>query len=603
MEDKTKPSLRSVINNLQSCLDEMLPDQLRNESATIFQQHLATQRDKGPSERTTWKGGLYYRYILEALKVHREWYNRNQQYVQLKKDEKRLEAHVATLRSIMASSLSTLELEVGLREAELEGRVGTYKVMFEVSKIASALSRPLVKLQVLKPNDSSISIYCDTFVLDIILSGGDGEIESTTLVTVIKEQSSQFPERDEDLLRSLQALVAGDSQPFTTKLYRLVNRAELAVKFPQTNFDKLENEMFAMLQQVCARSPKWSIARGVDGVLITFKDELQCFPLFDEPPQKRAKRAHDEDVDASADRGGWREWTGCVTFTEWKSSVVMHVLCDTPLIMSGIQSRRLAATILGYQDELREKAFMELANKAPSATKTKEDKSAFPISLESHLRFVREGSTNIVLSATQNMGLVLDCALVTKEIAGGVHFHAFPIPMLQASTDSLVRIFGVVGHSLFFQSILASCFLGRRNVFGRNEVLEMDNGAMTKVAMQVEVAAPTSMTLKLTSDVLEGESFHIEVETKEDYSMHVRLRNHPALNAAAAQIASACHSLPLLCYFLLQSSMKSAMMLADTLPEKLATDVDALENDAGDVVDDDDMAVGNDILLDDENFY
>ncbi|KDO18675.1 hypothetical protein SPRG_15409 [Saprolegnia parasitica CBS 223.65] len=42
MEDKTKPSLRSVINNLQSCLDEMLPDQLRNESATVFQQHLAS---------------------------------------------------------------------------------------------------------------------------------------------------------------------------------------------------------------------------------------------------------------------------------------------------------------------------------------------------------------------------------------------------------------------------------------------------------------------------------------------------------------------------------------------------------------------------------
>ncbi|OQR88980.1 hypothetical protein ACHHYP_06535, partial [Achlya hypogyna] len=342
MEDKTKPSLRSVINNLQSCLDEMLPDQLRNESASVFQQHLAAQKDKGSSERTTWKGGLYYRYILEALKVHREWYNRNQQYVQLKKDEKRLEAHVATLRSIMASSLSTLELEVGLREAELEGRVGTYKVMFEVSKIASALSRPLVKLQVLKPNDSSISIYCDTFVLDIILAGGDGEIESTTLVTVIKEQSSQFPERDEDLLRSLQALVAGDSQPFTTKLYRLVNRAELAVKFPQTNFEELEDETFLKLQQVCARSPKWRISRGVDGILLQFKDELQCFPLYDEalPPTKRAKRQLDE-ADGATDRAGWREWTGCVTFTEWRSSVVLHVLCDTPLIMSGIQSRRL----------------------------------------------------------------------------------------------------------------------------------------------------------------------------------------------------------------------------------------------------------------------
>ncbi|KAH9081025.1 hypothetical protein Ae201684P_011999 [Aphanomyces euteiches] len=166
---ESKPSLRTMASNLQTCLDEMLPDQLRNAPPASFQQHLIAQKEKVPAEKATWKGGLNY--LFEALKMHREWYGRNQQYVQLKKDEKRLEGHVATLRSIISSSLSTLELEVGLREAELKGRVGAYKVMFEVSRIAAALSRPTVKLQILKPNDSSISVFCDTFVLDILLTG------------------------------------------------------------------------------------------------------------------------------------------------------------------------------------------------------------------------------------------------------------------------------------------------------------------------------------------------------------------------------------------------------------------------------------------------
>ncbi|RHY21804.1 hypothetical protein DYB37_005279 [Aphanomyces astaci] len=154
MASESKPSLRTMALNVQTCLDEMLPDHFRNASSGSFQQHCTSLN------------------MLHGL--HREWYGRNQQYVQLKKEEKRLEAHVVTLRSIISSSLSTLELEVGLREAELKGRVGAYKVMFEVSRVASALSRPAVKLH---PNDSSISVFCDTFVLDIHLTGGNVSTE------------------------------------------------------------------------------------------------------------------------------------------------------------------------------------------------------------------------------------------------------------------------------------------------------------------------------------------------------------------------------------------------------------------------------------------
>lgn len=133
---------------------------------SVAQQKLGMQ-----GEKNSWRFGLNY--LFETLKQHKDWYVRNQQFVQLRKDVKRFDSHVSTIRGMISESVSKLELEAGLREAELEGRVGAYKIMFEVTKIASRLSRPLVKLQILKPSDSSLSIYCDTFVLDIVLAGGD----------------------------------------------------------------------------------------------------------------------------------------------------------------------------------------------------------------------------------------------------------------------------------------------------------------------------------------------------------------------------------------------------------------------------------------------
>lgn len=42
-------------------------------------------------------------------------------------------------------------------------------------------------------------------------------MESASLTTVEKDQSKQFPERDEDLLRSLKLLAAGDSANFMVR--------------------------------------------------------------------------------------------------------------------------------------------------------------------------------------------------------------------------------------------------------------------------------------------------------------------------------------------------------------------------------------------------
>ncbi|CAK4071314.1 unnamed protein product [Aphanomyces euteiches] len=562
---ESKPSLRTMASNLQTCLDEMLPDQLRNAPPASFQQHLIAQKEKVPAEKATWKGGLNY--LFEALKMHREWYGRNQQYVQLKKDEKRLEGHVATLRSIISSSLSTLELEVGLREAELKGRVGAYKVMFEVSRIAAALSRPTVKLQILKPNDSSISVFCDTFVLDILLTGGAGEVESASLMTVVNEVTKQYPERDADLLQCLKELISGSSERFTEKLRRLVNRAELAVKFPNTNFDEMEDELQEKLQLVCAKQTLWSVRRGVDGVLLSFRDGLQCFPLEStERPVKRLK----SDSEPVPEHNIWKSWHGCITFTEWKGAVAFHFLCDTPLVMSGIQSRRLAAIVLGYDDP--EVAFHELVNSSSSDV----------VSFQPQLRFVRDTSTNVILQRTP---VSMDCHLVTKEIVGGIKFDAFPIPHLRGSGENFMRI-------------LAVC---QKNSFGRADTtVDIDNAP--KVAIQVEVSAPTSITLKMTGDFLDAESL-VDVEIKEDCTMHVNVRNGVIADESVAQLAEATHSLPLLAYFLCQPH------LMHTVPA-----IDAQRSNPADVVtiddepnEDDDMGGmtldGDEIVLDDDSFF
>ncbi|KAF0687596.1 Aste57867_20715 [Aphanomyces stellatus] len=613
MASESKPSLRTMASNLQTCLDEMLPDQLRNASSASFQQHLVAQKEKVPAEKATWKGGLNY--LFESLKMHREWYGRNQQYVQLKKDEKRLEAHVATLRSIISSSLSTLELEVGMREAELKGRVGAYKVMFEVSRIAAALSRPTVKLQVLKPNDSSISVFCDTFVLDILLSGGAGEIESASLMTVVNGMSMMLSirERDADLLASLKELISGSSERFTEKLRRLVNRAELAVKYPNTNFDEMEDELQEKLQLVCAKQTLWSVRRGVDGVLLTFRDGLQCFPLNSTvsgpPPPKRHKPSPGDepsyptaddagaagptagsDAAATDDAAMWSTWHGCITFTEWKNAVAMHFVCDTPLVMSGIQSRRLAATVLGHDDP--EAAFNELVHSVASDA----------VGFSPQLRFVRDTSTNLILQRTP---VVLECSLVTKEIVGGITFTAFPIPLLRGSGETLGRILAVCGHSLFFHSVLASAFAGPKNEFGRHDpALDMEHAPT--VSVQVEVSAPTTITLKMTSDLLDAETL-VEVETREDCTMELHVRNGLVANDSIAQLGQACHSLPLLCYFVSQPHLLhtpaiggAASATSTDAPQDVVTIDDDDEDDDGGMGD---MALHDEIVLDDDSFF
>lgn len=64
----------------------------------LFLSIVEAQKSRLQQEKNSWRFGLNY--LFETLKQHKEWYSRNQQYVQLNKDLKRAEAHVTSIRSL-----------------------------------------------------------------------------------------------------------------------------------------------------------------------------------------------------------------------------------------------------------------------------------------------------------------------------------------------------------------------------------------------------------------------------------------------------------------------------------------------------------------------
>ncbi|KAG7385592.1 hypothetical protein PHYPSEUDO_001244 [Phytophthora pseudosyringae] len=629
---KNSPHLHSVASSLRSCLDGMLPDSLRNDSAA-FQQHLAQQRTRLQTEKNSWRFGLNY--LFETLKQHKDWYARNQQFVQLRKDVKRFESHVATVRTILAESGSKLDLEAGLRGAELEGRVGAYKVMFEVTKIVSRLSRPLVKLQILKPNESSLSVYCDTFVLDIALSGGEGAVESASLTTVEKDQTSQFPDRDEDLLKSLTLLANGDSTNFTEKLNRLINRAELAVKFTAMNFEQLELELYTKATEACSQQvggvckqqllrlagvlsnkpltnipassvlqKYWTAKRTVEGVRIMFKDPYACIPVI-EPPRKRVKL---DETQASASAGGGAsgstsgaadavamdgsngtaddpddpnnasssahadvlsplangEWAGSISFIEWRGEVALHIVGETPLVMVGQQARKLALVAMHKHSEMAATAPKDvhedekLFNEFVSWTTPDGKKPILP-----RLHFARDRSMCSVFPSRSSLAMRQEYTLTTKEISGGLKLHSFPVPLANASMETLTNVLQVCGRSLFFHALLLSAFCSRSNTFGLR--IPADNEDAVNARIKVDVAAPERITMNTGELLGPDKQVLIEVNTKPDCSLELIVKYQseatPSLtleNAVTLQkLADACHSIPLLTYYVLKRTVQA----------------------------------------------
>ncbi|DBA04848.1 TPA: hypothetical protein N0F65_004485 [Lagenidium giganteum] len=606
---KNTPQLQSVASSLRSCLDGMLPDSMRNDPAA-FQLHLNQQKLRIQAEKTSWRFGLNY--LFETLKQHKEWYARNQQFVQLRKDVKRFDNHVSTIRAILSESVSKLDLEAGLRVAELDGRVGAYKIMFEVTRIVPKLSRPLVKLQILKPSESSLLIYCDTFAMDIVLAGGEGAVESASLMTVEKEQSKQYPERDEDLLQCLKQLAAGESAPFTEKLYRLMNRAELAAKFPDMNFEQLEEEVFAKIAQACGQHKCWTAKRAVDGIRIHFKDDLYCRPIS-EPPRKKFKgepAGADSATAASAAAGaaGAEQAAaaamGADGAVDGAGMAALRLVGYTPLVMVGVPARRLALASLRKPTKAteEEKAFNDFVNWA-----TRDGRR--PILPQLH--FARDHSVCYVAPPTSNVGMRQEYSLTTKEISGGLQLQSFPIPLSNASAETISSVFQICGHSLLFHSILLSAFGAKNNTFGRRSTVESEDAV--NALIKVDVAAPERITLKVGGLFGADKHLLVELSVKADCSLNVSTKLASTLateddasrlsesHELTQKLSQACHSIPLLAYYLLQRSLS-------TQGGQAARAAKASEDCNGIVSLDDELSVsmkieGEDMLLDDMSMF
>nr|CCA21162.1 conserved hypothetical protein [Albugo laibachii Nc14] len=570
------------------------------------------QKRRLQQEKNSWRFGLNY--LFETLKQHKEWYSRNQQYVQLNKDLKRAEAHVTSIRSLLSESVCKLELEAGLREAELEGRVGAYKIIFEVTRIISKLSRPLVKLQVLhsnlhsiiilssvyrkqilKPNDSSISIYCDTFVIDIALSQGEGLLNSASLTTVQKDQFKQYPKRDEELMHSLKLLAAGDSTDFMEKVERLINRAELAVKHPEINLEQLEEDAFSKLSQI-SMNQYWDVKRAVDGIQLCFRDPFYCSAVFERSKKRtrvenmsndphstnsssaesndgRANPAESNGASTSSPQSALDhgEWNCTISFIEWNGKVAFYFVGDRPLVMVGVQARRLANEALGSFTEnennsLDEKAYNELINWTnPNGTKA----------VVPRLYFSGDTSQCFVCPTTSDVTMRQDFLLTTKEISDGLQVDSFPVLLTSATEAKLASILGILSQNLFFHSVILSMFGSPNNLFG-HRVSQMNDGVI-RAMFKVDVQAPKQFTLK-TSNFFDSEKeVLIDFHLKPDMTIDTKIKFHesanspkasemPAdqtgfapkeqqcppdlkdLNAILQKMALVCHSVPLLMY-------------------------------------------------------
>jgi hypothetical protein len=238
------------------------------------------------------------------------------------------------------------------------------------------------------------------------------------------------------------------------------------------NFEQLEEEMYTTLSDACVTHNCWTVKRAVDGIDILFKDALHCLPVVVEPPRKkmRVDEANAPDVASAAGRGTPRaedstassdgetqnsnplthgEWSGSVSFIEWRNEVALQVTGYTPLVMAGVQARRLALAIMHKPEDAdaAPTAAAAFASTLPTAPQDDEklfnefvswstSSSSSPSGQEGEARkyitpqlhFTRDHSVCSV-SPPSGSPMRQEFSLVTKEISGGLQLHAFPIPV------------------------------------------------------------------------------------------------------------------------------------------------------------------------------
>ena len=86
------------------------------------------------------------------------------------------------------------------------------------------------------------------------------------------------------------------------------------------------------------------------------------------------------------------QWVGCLTFTEWQNTVVLHVICLDPLLMAGSQARELVTTALKMPNDidtsLPDKFLSDIMNWLPYQSTSK--------AVTYQLQFSRDTSINMV---------------------------------------------------------------------------------------------------------------------------------------------------------------------------------------------------------------
>lgn len=127
------------------------------------------------------------------------------------------------------------------------------------------------------------------------------------------------------------------------------------------------------------------------------------------------------------------EWSGSISFIEWRGEVALHVVGYTPIVMVGVQARRLALAAM-------RKAAADGAAAPSAAVDPQEEEKLFnefvswvspegnkPISPQLH--FARDHSICSVFPVKSDLGMRQEYSLTTKEISGGLRLASFPIPV------------------------------------------------------------------------------------------------------------------------------------------------------------------------------
>lgn len=129
------------------------------------------------------------------------------------------------------------------------------------------------------------------------------------------------------------------------------------------------------------------------------------------------------------------EWSGSISFIEWRGEVALHVVGYTPIVMVGVQARRLALAAMRKQ---------AVEGGSPTAVDPQEEEKYFNefvswISPEGHkpispqLHFARDHSVCSVFPVKSDLGMRQEYSLTTKEISGGLRLASFPIPVRVSS--------------------------------------------------------------------------------------------------------------------------------------------------------------------------